>query len=79
MTHLFRDVLKGWGRIVLSVSVSPAASDYDETARVLRYAATAAQINIVASAAPPRALRAQSPNITKKRRLQAPQAAAAPR
>ena len=78
VTHLFRDALRGWGRIVLSVSVSPAACDYDETARVLRYAATAAQINIVATAAaaPPRPLRAVSPNITKKHRLQAPPAEA---
>ncbi len=34
--HLFRDVLHGWGRILLSVNVSPCASDYDETSHVLK-------------------------------------------
>lgn len=36
VTHIFRDVLHGWGRLVLSVSVSPSASDYDETHNVLK-------------------------------------------
>ncbi len=36
MTHLFRDVLHGWGRILLSVNVSPCARDYDETSHVLK-------------------------------------------
>ena len=53
MTHLFRDVLHGWGQILLCVNVSPAARDYDETARVLRYAALATQIGTAARADPP--------------------------
>jgi hypothetical protein len=36
VTHIFRDVLHGWGRLVLSVCVSPNAADYDETHRVLK-------------------------------------------
>ncbi len=36
VTHIFRDVLHGWGRLVLSVSVSPGASDYDESHNVLK-------------------------------------------
>lgn len=36
VTHLFRDALHGWGRILLSVNVSPAAGDYDETIHVLK-------------------------------------------
>lgn len=36
VTHLFRDVLHGWGQILLSVNVSPCAKDYDETAHVLK-------------------------------------------
>ena len=36
VTHLFRDALHGWGQVVLSVNVSPAARDYDETAHVLK-------------------------------------------
>ncbi|KAK9917104.1 hypothetical protein WJX75_000928 [Coccomyxa subellipsoidea] len=72
VTHLFRDVLHGWGQILLCVNVSPAARDYDETARVLRYAALATQIGTAARAEPPlRVLKAKSPNITKKRKLAA--------
>lgn len=36
VTHLFRDVLHGWGRVLLSVNVSPCARDYDETSHVLK-------------------------------------------
>ena len=36
VTHLFRDALHGWGQILLSVNVSPAAADYDETCHVLK-------------------------------------------
>lgn len=36
VTHLFRDALHGWGQILLSVNVSPAAQDYDETSHVLK-------------------------------------------
>jgi hypothetical protein len=53
VTHLFRDVLHGWGQILLAVCASPAARDYDETARVLRYAALATQIGTAARAQPP--------------------------
>jgi len=62
VTHLFRDVLHGWGQLLLCVNVSPAARDYDETARVLRYAAVAAQVGTAARAQPPlRALRRGPP------------------
>ncbi len=44
VTHLFRDALHGYGNVVLSVNVSPARADFDETLRVLRYAMTASQI-----------------------------------
>lgn len=44
VTHLFRDALHGWGRVILSVNVSPVAADYDETSHVLKYAALATQI-----------------------------------
>ncbi|KAL0031011.1 hypothetical protein WJX79_008907 [Trebouxia sp. C0005] len=68
VTHLFRDVLHGWGQILLSVNVSPCAKDYDETSHVLKYASLATQIGTAARAeAPIRALKAISPNITKKR------------
>ena len=53
VTHLFRDVLHGWGQILLAVCASPAARDYDETARVLRYASLATQIGTAARAQPP--------------------------
>lgn len=36
VTHIFRDVLHGWGQILLSVNISPDAADYDETAHVLK-------------------------------------------
>ena len=44
VTHLFRDALHGYGNVVLSVNVSPAPADFDETLRVLKYAMTANQI-----------------------------------
>ena len=69
VTHLFRDVFKGFGRILLSVCVSPGASEVDDTNRVLSYAQTAAAILTVPSvAAPVRVLKAVSPNITKPRK-----------
>jgi hypothetical protein len=38
VTHLFRDVLHGWGRVLLVTNVSASAADYDETLAVLKYA-----------------------------------------
>jgi hypothetical protein len=68
ITHIFRDLLHGWGSILFCVNVSPAAADYDSTAGVLQYAAMATQIGNAARAeAPKRAIKAKSPNITKKR------------
>ncbi|KAK9840849.1 hypothetical protein WJX84_010041 [Apatococcus fuscideae] len=67
VTHIFRDVLHGWGQILLSVNISPDAADYDETAHVLRYAALATQISNAGRARPPlRPLRPISPNITRR-------------
>ncbi|KAK9841114.1 hypothetical protein WJX74_000215 [Apatococcus lobatus] len=67
VTHIFRDVLHGWGQILLSVNISPDAADYDETAHVLRYAALATQICNAGRARPPlRPLRPVSPNLSKR-------------
>ena len=49
VTHMFRDALHGYGNVVLSVNVSPAPVDFDETLRVLKYAATASQIATTAA------------------------------
>lgn len=74
ITHIFRDLLHGWGSILFCVNVSPAAADYDSTAGVLQYAAMATQIGNAARAeAPKRAIKAKSPNITKKRKVVAAQ------
>ncbi|KAF5827861.1 kinesin motor domain-containing protein, partial [Dunaliella salina] len=51
ITHLFKDVLHGWGHLVLSVCVSPVAGDFDETAHVLRYAALATNISMASGPA----------------------------
>jgi len=52
VTHLFRDVLHGWGRVLLVTNVSAAAADYDETVAVLKYAALASTISTVARSGP---------------------------
>lgn len=52
VTHLFRDALHGYGTVVLSVNVSPAAKDYDETVHVLRYASLATGIETTTSVDP---------------------------
>jgi len=49
VTHMFRDALHGYGNVVLSVNVSSAPADFDETLRVLKYAATASQIATTAA------------------------------
>jgi len=54
VTHLFRDALHGWGRVILSVNVSPVAADYDETSHVLKYAALATQIGTLQTGEAPR-------------------------
>jgi hypothetical protein len=56
LTHLFRDALHGQGRMALLVALSPSPEDADETAQVLRYAATAAGITMQ-----PAALRGPAP------------------
>ncbi|XRB24076.1 kinesin-like protein [Pseudoscourfieldia marina] len=43
ITHLLRDPLKGIGRLVLVVGISPDACDFDETLHTLRYASAAAR------------------------------------
>ncbi|PRW57364.1 Kinesin KIF19 [Chlorella sorokiniana] len=69
VTHLFRDALHGWGQVLLSVNVSPASKDYDETAHVLKYAALATQIGTIQAAeAPRRTIKAVSPAIKKVKR-----------
>ena len=74
---MFRDVFKGFGRILLAVCISPGAEEAEDTLRVLRYAAAAATILTVPGAlAPLRALRALSPNITKPPRKRCPDTAA---
>jgi hypothetical protein len=52
VTHLFRDVLHGWGRVLLVTNVSASAADYDETVAVLKYAALASTISTVARSGP---------------------------
>ncbi|GFH25605.1 kinesin-like protein, partial [Haematococcus lacustris] len=46
ITHLFRDVLHGYGHLVLLVAASPCAADVEETHHVLRYAALATSIKL---------------------------------
>jgi hypothetical protein len=76
VTHLFRDALHGYGRVVLSVNVSPCARDYDETAHVLRYAALATQIGTLQHAeAPRRTLKAAAPGEARREKRKAEQAA----
>ena len=72
VTHLFRDALHGWGRVVLSVNVSPTAADYDETAHVLKYAALATQIGTLQAAeAPRRTIKAFTPGLMKRAKRKA--------
>ena len=74
---MFRDVFKGFGRILLAVCISPGVDEAEDTLRVLRYAAAAATILTVPGAmAPVRALKAMSPNITKPTRKRCPDTAA---
>jgi len=75
VTHIFRDVLHGWGRLVLSVCVSPSSADFDETHNVLKYAQMATQISQLCRAAPaarppPRSAARNCPgSVSKKQRL----------
>lgn len=52
VTHIFRDVLHGWGRVVLVTNVGSSPHDYDETVNVLKYAAIASTISTVAKSGP---------------------------
>lgn len=62
VTHLFRDALHGFGLIMLSVNISPSPSDFDETLRVLKYAAVASHISASCPLQPiKRKLRAETP------------------
>ena len=47
ITHIFRDVLHGKGRIMLAVHVSPDECDYSETQHMLEYARAATEIKTV--------------------------------
>lgn len=70
VTHLFRDALHGYGRLVLSVNVSPSPHDFDETLRVLKYAIAASHISMSCPLHPPkRKLRAETPIGLKRHRL----------
>jgi len=72
VTHLFRDALHGYGRVVLSVNVSPCAKDYDETAHVLRYAALATQIGTLQQVeAPRRTIKAVTPGALRRAKRKA--------
>ena len=53
LTHLLRDVLHGWGQLLMCVNVSPAAKDYEATVDTLRYATLARRIGTTARAQPP--------------------------
>ncbi|KAI8111629.1 hypothetical protein M9435_004129 [Picochlorum sp. BPE23] len=70
VTHLFRDVFHGYGRVILSVCVSPSAGDFDETVRVLKYAVTASKISTIECPEPPkRKIRNETPITLKRHRL----------
>jgi len=72
VTHLFRDALHGYGRVVLSVNVSPCAKDYDETAHVLRYASLATAISTLQQAeAPRRTIKAVTPGALRRAKRKA--------
>ena len=88
ITHLFKSALHGWGRVMLVVNVSAAAADYDETAHVLKYAATAAQISTAARVElvqpPPAKMEARGADVKRRKMIatgapsrHAPSAAAA--
>ena len=53
ITHLFRDVLHGWGQLLLIANVSTSAADYEESSAVLRYATLACEIGTAVRAEPP--------------------------
>jgi hypothetical protein len=44
ITHLFKHVLLGGGKLVLCVNISPAAEGFNETRRVLEFSAMAKTI-----------------------------------
>ena len=48
ITHLFRDMLLGWGQLLLCMNVSSAPEDYDDTARVLNVAQQAYAVSMAA-------------------------------
>ena len=77
ITHLLRDPLKGIGRLVLLVGVSPDACDFDETLHTLRYASIAArtrqdQTARIAPMAAPAAAEKPKPNAAAKGKAKAP-------
>eukprot|EP00877_Chromochloris_zofingiensis_P006000 jgi/Chrzof1/1653/Cz10g16010.t1 len=51
ITHLFKDVLHGQGRFVMLVNVSQAVQEFNETKRVLQYAALASKITMTSNLA----------------------------
>ncbi len=53
LTHLLRDVLHGWGQLLMCVNVSPTAKDFEATVDTLRYATLARRIGTAARAQPP--------------------------
>ena len=58
LTHLLRDVLHGWGQLLMCVNVSPTATDFEATVDTLRYATLARRIGTAARVQPPaRAIR----------------------
>ena len=70
VTHLFRDVFHGYGRVILSVCVSPSIGDFDETVRVLKYAVTASRISTIECPEPSkRKIRNETPITLKRHRL----------
>lgn len=66
LTHIFRDILHGYGQLVLCVNVSPDSRDREESAHVLNYGSLATHIQMATHGqAAPRVLRAVSPNVLK--------------
>lgn len=71
LTHIFRDILHGYGQLVLCVNVSPDSQDREESSHVLNYGSLATHIQMAAQGhAAPRVVRAVSPNVLKHARRQ---------
>ncbi len=68
LTHIFRDILHGYGQLVMCVNVSPDTCDREESINVLKYASMATHIRMAASTqAKPRVLQCREPSMLGRR------------